>query len=136
MEDMHILYAKQTNDPESILTLKLILEGYCFSGQFDKAKILLEKVDGLFDINYDDGLLILAATERKDYDFLNFLFANGADIRYCNKSPLIIAHYDQSDKMKTYLIEHGADPKVLEGFVYNKNYPRANNLDHKEITSN
>jgi len=120
MEEMYLLQAKTKNDYESIQALKVILEGYCFSGDFKGARDFLHRVDGIFDMNYDSGYLISAAAMKNDMDFMKFLFANGADIGCCcNESPLLLADYHNNQEMVKYLVDQGADPKVLSPSVAN-----------------
>ena len=68
MEEVFIKLAKKNKDPSSVIALKCMVEDFCFNGQFEQAKSLLEKVEGIFDINYDQ---VLYSNIAKSVYFLN-----------------------------------------------------------------
>jgi len=109
--ETHIQLAKTEKDPTSILILKSTLENYCLDGHFDKAKDLLEKVKGIFDINFDDGYLFVSAASWKNWEMFDFLLENGANLECCYLTPVL---NPTNEELINRLIAHGINPDILK----------------------
>ena len=119
LEKFHIQEAKLDRDPTSILTLQALLASYCLEGNFDKAKALLEELEGIVDVNYDDGYLITLAAFYKNWDMFDFLLDNGADLECCH----ISHHLDpENEELVKRLVAHGLDPEILKCKVESRGF--------------
>lgn len=111
LEKFHIQEAKLNRDPTSILTLQALLASYCLEGNFDRVKALLEQLEGIVDVNYDDGYLLTLAVAHKKWDMLDFLLDNGADLECC----YISHHLDpENEELAKRLVAHDIDPEILK----------------------